>query len=510
MTPVSRTDGLPFDALRGAVQLEPDGLRLLRAATLRIAYRDADGNTQSFTPGVQTTFGWRGAGDELHLQPPLRDDGGVAIPLLHFSGYGIADATQMQREAQLKRTPTSPEDQSAQKVETAIHAEQACATGGGACDPAKTDAAVIDPLRARWKTSLEPQLAAAEKDDALADQAISQGAAFFRLIALLGIREDFASEEETFWGQVHDILLNAYQAASTRCRTGDLSSYARLLQIARMGQLLGLPADVFAFVNPDECANYDVSIESSLTDSMAKTGPVPGATGSSSSSESWEKSVQVHTSAPARATMTDQAPLSLAYDKLQNDWQSESTLDEAPNATHKTWHLRESYFGSTLDGGRPHQILVHAVVPPRHNYREGHPQAVEPFELVLNLRDAELAQPERATSVLDESCSGACGGPEQHPDYTWDESGGYTHHAELLTDHNEFGSAFEAFHVGETQPDAAWRFTITGFTGGAGGIWTKHYARAMSDPSVAADDGTYERDRTEQTTITVKHVSSGG
>src|SRR5688500_18346835 len=65
LTPVKSIAGLPFKpGLVAAVHLEPEGLRLFQAATLTIKPPAAVARSQ------ETTFAYRGTGQELFLYPP--------------------------------------------------------------------------------------------------------------------------------------------------------------------------------------------------------------------------------------------------------------------------------------------------------------------------------------------------------------------------------------------------------------------------------------------------------
>jgi hypothetical protein len=113
MTPVTATDRLPFSGgLRAAVQLQPEGLRLLQPATLVI-----DG-AQPLNSGGQRAigFGYHRTGDEFHLFPAVISGSHAELALMHFSGYGVGSGSDGDVQAQQQRAPASAEDRAQQDI----------------------------------------------------------------------------------------------------------------------------------------------------------------------------------------------------------------------------------------------------------------------------------------------------------------------------------------------------------------------------------------------------------
>jgi hypothetical protein len=81
MTPVTRLGGLRGQLL-GAVQVQPDGLRLLRPVTLTIDVPSSS--------GVQA-FSYARNGSDFHLYPLEVEAGKATLKLFHFSGYGVGE-----------------------------------------------------------------------------------------------------------------------------------------------------------------------------------------------------------------------------------------------------------------------------------------------------------------------------------------------------------------------------------------------------------------------------------
>ena len=113
LTPVVSLRGLARGAkLRGAVQLAPEGLGLVRPATLTIA-------TRRRAKGVRGTA-WRGSGRYASRYPTALRRGAVRLRVVHFSGYAdfqgpvgdlptLADATRAFYQQHVLRDMTKAE-----------------------------------------------------------------------------------------------------------------------------------------------------------------------------------------------------------------------------------------------------------------------------------------------------------------------------------------------------------------------------------------------------------------
>jgi len=88
MTPIAAIPNAPLrSGFRYGVEFGPDGLRLLRAATLQI--RSPHLPARHALIG----FGYLGRGDRFHLQPFNQLAEIVEIPIIHFSGVGLGEGT---------------------------------------------------------------------------------------------------------------------------------------------------------------------------------------------------------------------------------------------------------------------------------------------------------------------------------------------------------------------------------------------------------------------------------
>ncbi len=128
MTPVTSVDRLPLSGgLVSAVQLGPEGLRFFEPVTLIIS-----------PPGVvsvdeETTFAWRGTGEEFILFPPdPTAQSAVTLSIFRLSGYGVGRGSSGDRAAQQARSPQSVDDNLDQDLQAPAAEERKFLRMGGA------------------------------------------------------------------------------------------------------------------------------------------------------------------------------------------------------------------------------------------------------------------------------------------------------------------------------------------------------------------------------------------
>lgn len=104
VTPVSAIGGIPFSkGFVTAFQLDPEGLLMVDPATFEM---NIPGNYSDLVG-----FASNGDGTDFHLYPVLASAGGgstiVTFDVMHFSVYGVAEATQAEVMAQESHPPAS-------------------------------------------------------------------------------------------------------------------------------------------------------------------------------------------------------------------------------------------------------------------------------------------------------------------------------------------------------------------------------------------------------------------
>jgi hypothetical protein len=245
MTPVASIDGLPFTAAVAGVDLQPEGLALLKPARLTV--------TPAHAPpaGRQVTVGWHAGGQDLHLQPTSNEKGFV-FGIEHFSGYEVADGTSKQVAAQLQRPPVSSREQLSQAI------YQATKSGRAGED-------LPSIFQSYFETTIKPLLDQAKSDDAVVSLALTEALGWSRDVELLGLGDDPAlkARSNQVLSQLVTIVQNAGSRAADRCIAGDLGQVGRMLSLERFAQVLGFTTgDVFTKIR--RCLHFELDYDGSF------------------------------------------------------------------------------------------------------------------------------------------------------------------------------------------------------------------------------------------------------
>jgi hypothetical protein len=262
LTPVTAIGGLPLSGgLVAGVQIDTDALQLAKPAQLVI-------QRQGLAPAPsQVAFGYHNAGSDFFLspfgqRPPGYPSDAIAIPVLHGGGYGIANATAADVAAQKAKPPARPDDALAQA---------AAGLGGAAKRSARARAAAFDPAallptaRELYAQRIQPEMTAAETNDAILGQATADAFGWMREVILLGLEDNFQKE----FVQITDSMIkgvdNAYEQAKKKCLAGDYSQVTRLLQIERFRQLMGFGGEKSTISQDvDNCLSFELRVTSHI------------------------------------------------------------------------------------------------------------------------------------------------------------------------------------------------------------------------------------------------------
>src|SRR3954453_11633 len=244
MTPVASIGGLPFTAAVAGVDLQPEGLLLLKPARLTIAPAHAPPAAR------QVTLGWHAGGQDLHLEPTSGN--GFVFGIEHFSGYEVADGTSKQVAAQLQRPPISSREQLSQAI------YQATKSGHAGED--------LPPiLESYFDTTIKPLLDQARSDDAVVSLALTEALGWARQVELLGLGDDPAlkARSNQVTSELVTIVQNAGGRAADRCIAGDLGQVGGMLAIERFAQVLGFTTgDVFTKIR--RCLHFELDYNGSF------------------------------------------------------------------------------------------------------------------------------------------------------------------------------------------------------------------------------------------------------
>lgn len=278
MTPVRQVGGLPLGGgTVAAVQLEPDGLRLLDLATLTI-------DAQAEVPAAeQVSYAYFGGGEDAHLFPLGRDPKQVELRLAHFSGYGYGRAAPndpgrlaLQRAADVEARLSA---QVAQRINE-LRQKELLGTKQDS-DPGLGDV-VEGPFAEYYEQVLRPLLKTAVSDDRMAECALVRYLAWMRQLQLLGLVDSgdkhgagkgaattLDAQADEGWDLASKAFTNALEKRRDRavkqCKDQhDLSAVGELVALERTAQLLGAADESSSrvFELMEECLNFELEFSS--------------------------------------------------------------------------------------------------------------------------------------------------------------------------------------------------------------------------------------------------------
>jgi hypothetical protein len=251
VTPLAGVDGLPFSGgLVGAVDLAPSGLLLQVPGRLTIE------PAAPVPLGEQAPFGYLEDGQDFHSAPTTLDPAVIELPITHFSGGGTARGTDAERDAQQQRSPRDSSARTAQDLAGAIDDYRT-----GELDRDGFDDLVERILRDHFEQVLRPLMEAAKTDDSLALSALQQVNTWLMQVeTAFGLTDRFLAEADEARAAEVVILRNAFDKAHERCLAHDISQVARIIALAKIGQVQGIELPD-ATQKIDECLRFELDFE---------------------------------------------------------------------------------------------------------------------------------------------------------------------------------------------------------------------------------------------------------
>jgi len=236
LTPIATIDGQAIGSggPAAAVQFEPEGLRLLTPATLRID------PAKPIPLEDQVAVGWHGAGQDTHLEPLDPKSSAIVLSIVHFSGVGVGlvylgDGIYGPSAQWSRYTPEEFEDRANQYISQLLAEERYRQLTGQPSDPT-----VWDKVRAvyeeEWRLVIQPILERSIQDCTYAKANMSKVLSFGHSVSIMGW-EDLASDIVPGLLKAAD---NCWKEQMGQCRIADDSArLAQILSIMRMEALLG-------------------------------------------------------------------------------------------------------------------------------------------------------------------------------------------------------------------------------------------------------------------------------
>ncbi|HEU6451667.1 MAG TPA: hypothetical protein VFT57_09630 [Gemmatimonadaceae bacterium] len=280
--PIASVHGLP---LKGgsiaAVHLKPDGLRLMKPATLSIRPR------AKVPVSEQVAFAYTGNGSDAYLYPLSPDPRRIEMPIFHFSGYGLGQAPPNDpgRKALQAAADKEARLQSQAAALTAEERARALADDG---TPSKWLERLAPLMAQYYDEVLKPLMATAESDDRMAECALNRFLSWMRsnlLLGLLSDDDDGGGDPElerrakegtaSMWVIMDNAREKRIAKALKRCREEhDFLAINEILGMEREAALLGMKGDGGESVDWEairKCLTFEVEFRS-VVDQKTPTG----------------------------------------------------------------------------------------------------------------------------------------------------------------------------------------------------------------------------------------------
>jgi hypothetical protein len=243
MTPVATVQGSPLGTLLGAVDLAPNGLQLLNAATLTI---DAPGPVNlKRIAGFEAFSG----GQDFGLYP-LDPGKGIVMSLEHFSTEGVAEASPAELRVALLLVPVRSDAEWNTLISFDVRQSPVDAVAFGT------------HMAAFYRDVIQPLVDKALTDDTYADSAVFELGTWRHVVDRYGSPdEEYIKPLYNAYGDVVSrILLNAVKQRYGRCvHNDDLSEVVRLLATERQAAILGINLTGAAELG-EKCAHFELDV----------------------------------------------------------------------------------------------------------------------------------------------------------------------------------------------------------------------------------------------------------
>ncbi|HEU4584277.1 MAG TPA: hypothetical protein VFR95_00940 [Gemmatimonadaceae bacterium] len=278
--PIASVRGLPLEGGSiAAVHLKPDGLRLMKPATLSIRPR------KDIPVSEQVAFAYTGNGSDAYLYPLSLDPRRIEMPIFHFSGYGLGQAPPNDpgRKALQAAADKEARLQSQAAALTAEERARALADDGTPSHWVER----LAPLMVQYYDEVvKPLMTTAESDDRMAECALQRFLGWMRQNLLIGLISDgdeadgdpeLERRAKEGTASMWTIMENAHEKriarALKRCREEhDFLAINEILGMEREAQLFGMKGgDSVDWEAIRKCLTFEVEFRS-VIDQKTPTG----------------------------------------------------------------------------------------------------------------------------------------------------------------------------------------------------------------------------------------------
>jgi hypothetical protein len=266
LTPLTGVDGLPGGRhLVAGVQLDPEGLQLVKAATLTITPAGAVSLSGTLS------FASLDTGADFHLYPQAFGQQSVTMQISHFTEYGVFPGSATDVEAQLHHGSASYISMTEQ-LQAALQAARQ-GQSGDVLTPERLISMITATANAWYEQKILPEMQAAAQPNATDDAvtaAIRDALAWDKSVQYLGVGDD--PKFEAKWTTLRDLMqkavAGAYARAVARCTDQHMpQEFGRILAVDRTIQLMGVDLGPEHDASGDvvKCLRFELDVDTTIT-----------------------------------------------------------------------------------------------------------------------------------------------------------------------------------------------------------------------------------------------------
>lgn len=275
MTVLSSLDGATLSGgLLTGVDIQPDGLQLLKPAMLTLEPEDPDIIDELLSHNSEyqlTAIAYRGNGSDFHYYPYRIVDDKIVITIQGFSGYGAGKSNQEDRQSQKNHPPSDPRDRANQEIEEILMEEARQQHEDPDYRPPEENQEKLTEILRRWVyDSVIPMAEAAETDDSKLLCAVNEWMTWESTGQILDVIDvdgsPFAKEIDTISEHIRRGYENALNRSHQRAvSSNDASEISMTLLLEAESQLLGFDIDATEIL--EKIWRFELEFESEISES---------------------------------------------------------------------------------------------------------------------------------------------------------------------------------------------------------------------------------------------------